>query len=117
MPIGKRLIKSRSHRVLINAAAEFLSAYPESLLIVPNLSAGEELAHRSGGSAGLHRLTLVQLALELARPAVAQLELAPLTSLGVEALAARAVYEAGAEHELPYFAPVAGFPGFARALA
>ncbi|MGH9558242.1 MAG: PD-(D/E)XK nuclease family protein, partial [Bryobacteraceae bacterium] len=117
MPIGKRLIRSRSHGKLLQATAAFLADYSEALLIAPSYSAGENLAHRSGGLAGLHRFTLVQLALDLARPAIAELGLAPLSSLGVEALAARVAFAARAEGELAYFAPVANFPGFARALA
>ena len=43
--------------------------------------------------------------------------LAPATTLGTDAVAARAVYEALAKGELKYFDPVARFPGFARATA
>ena len=48
---------------------------------------------------------------------MAALGLAPLTPLGLEALAARAVHLARANNELKYFSPVAMLPGFARALA
>src|SRR5215471_6045590 len=43
--------------------------------------------------------------------------LAPATPLGAEAVAARVSFEAVQEGALEYFAPVARFPGFARALA
>ena len=90
MPIGERsIVKSHSNGRLIGAAKRFLSDYPESTVIAPSHSAGEELAHLSGGVAGLHRLTLVQLAVDLARPAMADLGLAPLSALGLEALCAR----------------------------
>ncbi len=133
--VSVRLIKSRSNRRLLEAAAEFPASHQESLVITPGHSAGEELvhlagappsrknagAHRSRGNAGVQRVTLVQLAADLARPAMAQLGLAPLTSLGLEALAARAVYRAREDpeqkHALNYFKPVAALPGFARALA
>ena len=43
--------------------------------------------------------------------------LAPLSTLGREAVAARIAQKALAQGELAYFHPVAGLPGFARALA
>ena len=43
--------------------------------------------------------------------------LAPLTPLGLEAVAARIVYQARTENQIEYFKPVAAFPGFPRALA
>jgi len=123
MPIGNReVVKSRSNGRLLVAAQEFLSSCSESVVIAPTHSAGEDLAHRisqsrGAGSTGVHRLTLVQLASDLARPAMARLGLAPVTSLGVEALAARVACGALSEKELNYFTPVAALPGFARSLA
>ena len=46
-----------------------------------------------------------------------RLALAPISRLGIEALAARIVHTAATAKALPYFAPVAQTPGFARALA
>jgi CRISPR/Cas system-associated exonuclease Cas4 (RecB family) len=46
-----------------------------------------------------------------------RLALAPISRLGIEALAARIVHAAATANQLPYFAPVAQTPGFARALA
>ena len=43
--------------------------------------------------------------------------LVPSSAVGAEALAVRAAYEAAMRNELPYFAPVTKFPGFARATA
>ena len=111
------IVKSRSNGRLIDAARRFLAAHSEALVIAPTRSAGEELAHLSGGAAGLHRLTMVQLAVDLARPAMADSGLAPLSSLGLEALCARVAHAARAAGELDYFSPVAPFAGFARALA
>jgi CRISPR/Cas system-associated exonuclease Cas4 (RecB family) len=62
-------------------------------------------------------VTLVQAAAELARSAMAERGLAPLTGLGREAVAARITQKALARGELAYFHPVATLPGFARALA
>jgi ATP-dependent helicase/nuclease subunit B len=72
---------------------------------------------RGRGAAGLHRNTLVQWAASLARPIMAERGLAPLSALGLEAVAARVVHGARQDGELAYFAPVAGLPGFARAVA
>ncbi len=118
MPGGtRRFVKSRSNGRLIEEAATFLASHEETILLAPSHSAGEGLVHGTRGIAGVHRMTLIQLARDLARPSMADLNLAPLTSLGLEALAARAVYQARASGELRYFAPVAGLPGFPRALA
>lgn len=92
----------------------------EVLLVAPTRSAADELLRRippgQTGSFGIHRLTPLQLASELATPTLARKSLAPVTSLGSEALAARCLglrQEAG---ELEYFAPVATSPGLPRAL-
>ena len=60
---------------------------------------------------------LVQFAAELARPEMARLGLAPLSSLGVEALAARVIHAESVSQPFAYFGAVAAMPGFARALA
>jgi ATP-dependent helicase/nuclease subunit B len=62
-------------------------------------------------------VTLVQTAAELARSAMAERGLAPLSALGREAVAARIAQKALAQNQLAYFHPVAALPGFARALA
>jgi ATP-dependent helicase/nuclease subunit B len=62
-------------------------------------------------------MTLLQLALEWARPEMADRGLGPLSNLGQEALAARIVHAERAEQELDYFKAVADMKGFARALA
>ncbi|MCU1334766.1 MAG: ATP-dependent nuclease, subunit [Bryobacterales bacterium] len=75
------------------------------------------MAPDHAGSAGVHRVTLVQAAAELARSGMAERGLAPLSSLGREAVAARIAQKAQEQAELAYFHPVASLPGFARALA
>jgi len=70
-----------------------------------------------GATFGLHRASLTQLAVRLAAAEMARLGVAPATALGAEAVAARVSFEALRERALGYFAPVARFPGFARALA
>ena len=94
--------------------------HPETLIIAPTHSAGDEIAYRLGqasGVAGAHRMTILQLAADLARPAMSERGLAPVSALGLEALAARVVYAAREQSELGYFGPVSALPGFARALS
>lgn len=118
MPIGeRRVVKSHSNGRLIGAARRFISEHPETLIIAPTHSAGEEFTYGCGGAAGLHRLTMVQLALDLARGAMADLGLAPITALGLEALCARVTHDARAAGELAYFGPVAPLAGFPKALS
>ncbi|HJU11167.1 MAG TPA: hypothetical protein VJ728_09840, partial [Candidatus Binataceae bacterium] len=69
------------------------------------------------GALGLHRVTLIQAAEELARPAMMEQHLGPLSRLGAEALSARVVHKLHDSGKLKYFSPVAKLPGFARALA
>jgi hypothetical protein len=114
---ARRIVESRCNARLITAANEFISSHAETVVVAPTHSAGEELTHRLAGAAGAHRMTFVQLAADLARQSMSQLGLAPLSALGLEALAARVVYAARAAHELKYFEPVSKLPGFARALA
>lgn len=66
---------------------------------------------------GLHRFSLTQFAARLAIVKLATAGVTPSSAVGAEALAVRAAYEAATRNELPYFAPVTKFPGFARATA
>lgn len=86
------------------------------MTILPGRLAGEALAQRGRGAAGLYRNTLIQWAALLARPVMAEKGLAPLSPLGLEAIAARVVHGAREARELKYFGPVAGLPGFSPAL-
>jgi ATP-dependent helicase/nuclease subunit B len=113
---AKRLVRSWSNGRLLAAARQFASSYSETIVIAPMPLAGEGLAHSVCG-AGLHRMTLAQLAADVSRLRMAELGLAPLSTLGLEAVAARVAYAARSHGELAYFAPVAGLPGFGRALA
>jgi len=81
------------------AASEFvISAFPE-------------------GSQGIHAMTLIQLAANLASQPMGHASLAPISRLGIEAIAARIVHAAHRAQKLHYFEPVAETPGFPRALA
>lgn len=98
--------------MLVRSVTEFGGQFTESLRIIPSLSSALPTA-----SAGVHRLTFGQFARELAQPALAESGLAPLSGLGQEAVAARVTFGARSQGSIQYFAPVAGLPGFARALA
>jgi CRISPR/Cas system-associated exonuclease Cas4 (RecB family) len=66
---------------------------------------------------GIHRFSLTELAARIAAPVLAANGRTPATSLGSEAVAARAAFDARQGCELRYFEPVARMPGFPRALA
>lgn len=106
----------------IAAAREFLeslSPAAEALLIGASRDAIDHLVWSSPAKAtfGLERVSFTQLAARLATAHFARNNLAHSTLLGIEAVAARAAFEAVEQHSLSYFQPVAGCPGFPRALA
>jgi len=118
----RALVHSRSNAALLQRAAAFLAAQPEHteiLVVAPTRAAANELAARAfpAGCQGVHALTLTQLAAHLAAQPMGRLALAPISRLGIEALAARIVHNAATAKQLPYFHPVAQTPGFARAVA
>src|SRR5207244_4210426 len=96
-------------------------AATEVLIVGASREAADDLARRitaaRGVTFGLYRASLTQLAARFAATELARLGAAPATQLGVEAVAARVSFETEQEGSLGYFAPVARFPGFARALA
>lgn len=101
----------------MTAARAFLKDREEAVVLAATFDAAARFCHESTISTGLHRATLLQFAAELARPAMAELGLAPVGILGLEALAARSIYESSRHGELHYFREVAGLPGFPRALS
>jgi hypothetical protein len=84
-------------------------------------AAADELVSRvaiaRGGLVGVSRAGVGELATRLALPLLASEGLLPTPALGDEAVAARATFESVAAGDLKYFDPVAGMPGFPRALA
>lgn len=101
---------------------EFLrenAARGEILVLGPTRAAANEAVLQAFdvGSCGIHALTLTQLAANLAARSLADARLAPVSKLGLEALATRIVHRARSEDQLDYFAPVAQTPGFPRAAA
>ena len=118
----RSLLRSCSNASLLEHAAGFLRTYSgnsEVLIIGPARAAANELALAAfdSGCQGVHTLTLLQAAGQLAARSMARQSLAPITRLGTEALAARIVHAANTDNQLAYFSPVAQTPGFARALA
>ena len=116
--------QSASAAERLSAAGAFLGRFApdtEVLIVGASRDAADDLARRvtatRGATFGLHRVSLTQAAVRLAAIEMARRSLAPATALGANALAARVSFEAERQRALGYFAPVARFPGFARALA
>src|SRR5215470_9939225 len=118
------VFQSSSAAERLRVADRFLARFStatEVLIVGASREAADDLARRvtaaRGATFGLHRTSLTHLALRVATLDMARLALAPTTALGAEAVAARVSFEAVQGRALAYFAPVARFPGFARALA
>src|SRR6188768_3892510 len=119
-----QVVQSSSAAIRLDAARRFiLDTPPATEILVVGATRGaaddfvRDVASARGATFGLYRFSLTQLAARLAAPLLAADGLTPATALGIEAVAARAVYDADAEGALSYFAPVANSPGFPRALA
>jgi ATP-dependent helicase/nuclease subunit B len=119
-----RIITSTSAAARIHAAGRFvLESPPAAELLIVSASRGaaddfaRELARPRGATFGQYRFSLTQLAARLAAPLLARDHLSPTTALGVQAVAARSLFDADRDKALSYFAPVAAMPGFPRALA
>ena len=119
-----RIFVSPSSAERLNVAREFVRSFApaaERLLIGGSREAVDHLVREVSVSElatfGLHRFSLTQLAARLATTEFARLGLVHSTSLGAEAVAARAAFEVLEHASLGYFQPVIRRPGFARALA
>jgi CRISPR/Cas system-associated exonuclease Cas4 (RecB family) len=119
-----RLVTSSCAASRLAAARRFaLDAPPASELLIVSASRGAAddfargLAKTRGATFGLYRFSLTQIAARLAAPRLARTRLSPTTALGVQAVAARALFDADRDQTLTYFGPVARTPGFPRALA
>lgn len=105
------------------AQAAVRACAPGSRVLVIGASRGaaDDLARRvaaeSPATFGIQRLSLTQLAARTAIVSLAAEGATPSTWLGAEAVAARAVFDAVRDASLQYFEPVAGTPGFPRAVA
>ncbi len=119
-----RILQSPLAVERIAGATEFIRGFDatnELVLVGSSREAIDDLVRgivtAAGATFGLHRFSLTQLAARLAAPKLALDGRAPASSIGNDAVAARAVYEALSNGQLRYFGPVARFPGFARATA
>jgi hypothetical protein len=117
----RRFLPASANRPLLDEAALFLQQHTSSgevlVLSATRESADDLVRLHSGNLAGVHRVTISGLTALLTANAMAERGLAPVNSLGAEALAARAIHRLRSGSALQYFAPVAASPGFARALA
>jgi CRISPR/Cas system-associated exonuclease Cas4 (RecB family) len=117
-------VEASTAQLRLDAARDFVRARSktgEVLIVGASRGAGDDLARsialESGATLGLQRFSLTQLAARLATRLLAERELTPASSLGSEAVAARAAFDASREGTLRYFRPVADTPGFPLALA
>ena len=119
-----RIFEAASAAARLAAASEFLQSFPADqpiTIVGATRGAADDFARtialERGATLGLARLSLTQLAARTAVVALAEEGKTPSSGLGAEAVAARAVFAATRETALRYFGPVAGLPGFPRALA
>jgi CRISPR/Cas system-associated exonuclease Cas4 (RecB family) len=119
-----RVITSTSAAARLDAARHFLEHRPpaaEVVIVGASRGAADDLARslarRAGATFGLTRFSLTELAARAAASRVASARRLPGSQAGAEAMAARASFDAIAQGELEYFAPVASMPGFPKALA
>lgn len=114
-----RLVSSHSHRALLETAADFLRLHQRrALIIAPSRGAADDFVRLylpDAGAAGVHRMTLTQLAAQLS---LQQLNPGdrPASRIALEALTARIIEELQLDNRIPYFQPVADTPGLARAV-
>ncbi len=122
MSIPVRSIVSPSSATRREAALDLArAARPPLLIVAASRAAADEfalaLAARQGASFGVSRAGFTELIAKLAIPALARRGLTPSPPLSDEAVAARVADELLKGEALDYFAPVAGMPGFPRALS
>src|SRR5438094_10262226 len=117
-------VQSGSAAVRLREARRFLERFEpgaEVLLLGASRGSADDLARtiaiERGATFGLHRLSFTQLAARLALMELASRERAPTTTLGHEAVATRAAFEARSDEALEYFSPVTPPAGSPTALA
>ena len=116
-------VQSGSAAVRLREGRRFLEQFEpgaEVLLLGASRGSVDDFARaislERGATFGLHRLSFTQLAARLAVMELASRERAPTTTLGHEAVATRAAFEARSADALQYFSPVSRTPGFPKAL-
>jgi ATP-dependent helicase/nuclease subunit B len=123
-PPARTLVTSASARLRRDRAAAFLESFPASeeiVVIAPSLDAASDLARetaaRRGSAFGWHRTSLGALAASLAADALTARGTVAVSSVALEALAARVVDRAEKRGELGRLTRIADRPGLPRALA
>src|SRR5918995_4370785 len=103
-------IRSASASIRLHEARKFLDTFgpgTEVLLLGASRGAVDDFARsialEKGATFGLHRLSFTQLAARLAALHLASRDCAPATTLGHEAVATRATFEAHKDEALDYF--------------
>jgi ATP-dependent helicase/nuclease subunit B len=113
-------VSSRSRIERARAWLETRDAAEEVLILGASLGAANELARSlaktKGAAFGWHRLTLVQLAVNIASPVLTERGLASISQIGAEATVARLLHRLRIERGLGRFQPIAHTPGFPRAI-
>ncbi len=117
-----QIVLSPSYALMLQEAGRLVRDYAEKsevVVLAPTRAAADEFVREHGGAGliGVHRFTLAQFAAALAAPLAGERQLAMISQLSSEALAARVAHELNRSGSLKYFAPVAATPGFARVLA
>jgi len=119
-----RCVLSPSAASRLEAAHAFALALPPSqplTIVAATRGAADDfaraVARTRSATVGLSRFSLTQLAARIAAPRLAGRGIAPASALALEAVAARAAFETARRGELGFLTPVAGAPGFPRALA
>jgi ATP-dependent helicase/nuclease subunit B len=118
-----RLVVTADAASRLGAACVWLDGFApgaELLVVAPARDACDDLVRSQLGTVGARfgvaRTTLGRLAASLAAPALAARGLAPVSDLGLLAVAARTVHRLAADRAFSYFAPVADRPGFPPAV-
>jgi RecB family exonuclease len=113
-------VGSRSRIDRARAWLETRDADEEVLILGASLNAANELARSlaktRGAAFGWYRLTLAQLAANIASPALIDRGLASIRQLGAEATVARLLHRLRIEQRLGRFQTIAHTPGFSRAI-
>jgi hypothetical protein len=111
---------AHSNDALLKRGTDSVRDRSPLLVLAETREAADDLVRSScsaigGALTGVYRHTLRNLVLTLSTPAMAERGLSPIPRIAREAIAGEIT--ARARSKLGYLAPVAGFPGFARALA
>ena len=117
-------VTSAANRTRLARARAWLEgrAIAEEVLVIGgSIEAANELArslaNRKRSAFGWHRLTMAQLVATMALPQLTARGLASISRVGTEATVARVVHRLKSERRAGRFDPIAGTPGFPRAIA